>query len=252
MNWQQKYVMKLNEETKQKETDFLFYAPDIKSTNQLPEQESRHCVKVLRMSEGDKIVVTDGKGYLYYCTIIQAHHKHTALSIDKEVQQPKTWNFELQLAFAPTKNMDRNEWFVEKATEIGINRISPLKCSFSERKEVRLDRLEKVAISAMKQSKQAVVPTIDEMVSFDDFIIQPFEGQKFIAHCYNDIKNPLTSIYKKNQNALILIGPEGDFSEEEVQKALDNGFTPISLGDNRLRTETACLVACHTIHVLNQ
>lgn len=244
--------MKLNEEKAKKETDFLFFAPDIRITHQLPEQESRHCVKVLRMTEGDNIMVVDGKGHLFECTIVQAHHKHTAVSINKETSTSKTWSFNLHIAFAPTKNMDRNEWFTEKATEIGIDRISPLLCHFSERKEMRQDRLEKTAVSAMKQSKQTNVPQIDEMTSFESFVKQPFDGQKYIAHCYNNEKNPLTKVYKKEQNALVLIGPEGDFSEKEVEMAIENGFTPISLGDNRLRTETACLVACHTIHVLNQ
>lgn len=244
--------MKSKEEAKQKETDFIFFAPLLKQTSQLPEQESQHCIKVLRMSEGDKIVVTDGKGVIYNCTIIEAHHKHTMVKIDSQTEQPKSWNFNLQLAFAPTKNMDRNEWFVEKATEIGIDNFTLLQCSYSERKNVRLDRLEKVAVSAMKQSKQAVMPSIDDMTPFDDFINTPFDGQKFIAHCYNNEKHPLSSAYNKAQNALILIGPEGDFSEEEVQKAIDKGFIPVTLGNNRLRTETACLVACHTIHVINQ
>ncbi len=244
--------MKSKEEAKQKETDFIFFAPHIQQTNQLPEQESRHCTKVLRKNAGDKIVVADGKGTIYNCIIIAAHHKHTTVSIESKIETPKNWHFNLHLAFAPTKNMDRNEWFVEKATEIGIDNISPLHCSYSERKDVRLDRLEKVAVAAMKQSKQAVMPVISEMTSFDTFIETPFEGQKFIAHCYNNEKNPLSHAYNKGQNALILIGPEGDFSEEEIEKAIRHGFIPISLGENRLRTETACLVACHTIHVLNQ
>ena len=243
--------MKSKEERKTKETDFIFFAPDIKQTQSLPEQESKHCAKVLRMNDGDTIVATDGKGYLYECTIIQAHHKQTIVNIDNQTHLPKSWNFNINIVFAPTKNMDRNEWFVEKATEIGIDRITPLVCSYSERKEMRHDRLEKVAISAMKQSKQAILPEIDEMSPFQKFVTQPFDGKKYIAHCYEDQKNPLTSIYNKGENALILIGPEGDFSPEEINMALANNFIPVSLGDNRLRTETACLVACHTIHVLN-
>lgn len=243
--------MKSKEERTKKETDFIFFAPDIIITNQLPEEESQHCIKVLRMSEGNSIIVTNGKGKLYECVITQAHHKHTVVSIKNEVFIDKSWNFYLQIAFAPTKNMDRNEWFTEKATEIGIDRITPLLCKFSERKEIRMDRLEKTAIAAMKQSKQAILPQIDEITNFDNFIKQPFNGQKYIAHCYNNEKNPLTSVYTKGQNVLILIGPEGDFSEKEVEMAINNGFIPVSLGNNRLRTETACLAACHTIHVLN-
>lgn len=232
-------------------TDTLFYCPNIRQNPQLSEQEAQHCVKVLRMKEGDKVTATDGNGFFYECTIIQAHPKHCLLSVDTERAHPKSWNNNIHLAFAPTKNMDRNEWFVEKATEIGIDRITPLSCRFSERKEIKTKRLEKIAIAAMKQSQQAVLPVIDEMTSFMNFISQPFDGQKFIAHCYDSDKKQLAQDYKKGENALILIGPEGDFSEDEVQKAIENGFEPISLGENRLRTETACLAAVHTIHVIN-
>ena len=203
------------------------------------------------MKEGDKLTVTDGKGFFFLCTLIQAHPKHCIVSIDAEVAQPKTWNFSLHIAFAPTKNIDRIEWFAEKATEIGIDRLTPLLCRFSERKELKTERLEKIVVSAMKQSQQAVKPIVDEMMAFDRFIEQPFEGRKFIAHCYPTPKKPLTKAYNKDENALILIGPEGDFSEEEVQKAVNLGYEPISLGENRLRTETACLAAAHTIHVIN-
>lgn len=235
----------------QKMADTIFYSLDIRYTHQLPEQESQHCVKVLRMKEGDKLTVTDGKGFFYDCTLIQPHHKHCVLSINTEISQPKAWNFNLQMAFAPTKNIDRIEWFAEKATEIGIDRFTPLLCRFSERKELKTERLEKIVVSAMKQSQQAVIPVFDDMVSFNRFIEQPFDGRKFIAHCYPTPKAPLSKTYREGENALILIGPEGDFSEEEVKKAVNLGFEPISLGKNRLRTETACLVACHTVHVLN-
>ncbi|MDO5665684.1 MAG: 16S rRNA (uracil(1498)-N(3))-methyltransferase [Bacteroidia bacterium] len=231
--------------------DTIFYATDIKQTQQLPEQESQHCVKVLRMKEGDKLTVTDGKGFFYNCTLVQAHPKHCMVSIDEEISQPKSWNFNLQIAFAPTKNIDRIEWFAEKTTEIGIDRFSPLLCRFSERKELKTERLEKIIVSAMKQSQQAVIPIIDETIPFNRFVQQPFNGRKFIAHCYASEKTSLTQTYRKGENALILIGPEGDFSEEEIQKALNSGFEPVSLGENRLRTETACLVACHTIHIIN-
>ncbi len=231
--------------------DTIFYSPDVKHTLQLPEQESRHCVKVLRMKEGDKLIVTNGKGFFYNCTLLQAHQKHCLLSIDKEISQPKLWNFNLQIAFAPTKNIDRIEWFAEKATEIGTDRFTPLLCRFSERKELKTERLEKIVVSAMKQSQQAVMPIIDEMISFEKFIRQPFNGHKFIAHCYPLRKTPLANAYRKGENALILIGPEGDFSEQEVQDAVTLGYEPVSLGENRLRTETACLVATHTIHVIN-
>jgi len=232
-------------------TNTVFYSPNIRHTHQLPDQESQHCVKVLRMKEGDKLTVTDGEGFFYDCTLIQAHHKNCMISINGEIPQPKSWNFNLQIAFAPTKNIDRIEWFAEKATEIGIDRFSPLLCRFSERKELKTERLEKIVVSAMKQSQQAVIPVIDDMISFEKFIQQPFNGHKFIAHCYPSEKVFLAQTYRKGENALVLIGPEGDFSEEEVQKAIDFGFKPVSLGENRLRTETACLVATHIIHIIN-
>lgn len=232
--------------------DTIFFAPDIRQTLTLPEQESQHCAKVLRMREGDNLTVTDGKGFFYNCTLLQAHHKHCLVSIDEERAQEKSWNFELQIGFAPTKNIDRVEWFAEKATEIGIDRFTPLLCRFSERKELKNSRLEKIVVSAMKQSQQAVLPVMDEMTSFAQFIKQPFNGRKFIAHCYSTPKTALTKLYGKGENALILIGPEGDFSEEEVQQAIAHGFEPISLGENRLRTETACLSACQIVHIINQ
>lgn len=232
-------------------SDTIFYCPEIRQTPQLPEQESQHCAKVLRMKEGERLTVTDGKGYFYDCTLLQAHAKHCLFSIDAEHAKPKSWHPYIHIAFAPTKNMDRNEWFVEKATEIGIDRFTPLACRFSERKEIKTERLQKIAIAAMKQSQQAVLPEIDEMMRFSDFISRPFQGQKFIAHCYNSEKKLLAQQYKKDENVLILIGPEGDFSEEEVAEAIENGFQPISLGENRLRTETACLTAVHTVHIIN-
>ena len=235
----------------QKMADTIFYSSGIRHLQQLPEQESLHCTKVLRMKEGDQLTVTDGKGFFFLCTLIQAHPKHCIVSIDAEVAQPKTWNFNLHIAFAPTKNIDRMEWFAEKATESGIDRFTPLLCRFSERKELKTERLEKIVVSAMKQSQQAVMPVIDEMNPFDLFVENPFTGRKFIAHCHPTPKTALAKTYQKGEDALILIGPEGDFSEEEIQKAVSLGFEPVSLGENRLRTETACLVACHTLHVLN-
>ena len=235
----------------QKMADTIFYSSGIRHLQQLPEQESLHCTKVLRMKEGDQLTVTDGKGFFFLCTLIQAHPKHCIVSIDSEVAQPKTWNFNLHIAFAPTKNIDRMEWFAEKATESGIDRFTPLLCRFSERKELKTERLEKIVVSAMKQSQQAVMPIIDEMNPFHLFVEKPFAGRKFIAHCHPSPKTALAKTYQKGEDALILIGPEGDFSEEEIQKAVSLGFEPVSLGENRLRTETACLVACHTLHVLN-
>lgn len=231
--------------------DTLFYSPDININPQLPEIESYHCVKVLRMKSGDEITVTDGKGYFYNCILIDAHPKHSTVSITNRVEIPLKRNFKLHIAFSPTKQMDRNEWFVEKATEIGIDRFSPIISNFSERKDIKVEKLIKTAISAMKQSQHSFLPQIDDPVSFNDFIKLPFNGRKYIAHCYDTPKTPLSKTYGKGENALILIGPEGDFSESEVESAISKGFEPVSLGESRLRTETASLIATHTIHVIN-
>lgn len=218
----------------------------------MPESESQHCARVLRKKEGDSLFITDGKGYFYRAKLLQANPKSCVVTIEEEMEQPKGWDYNLQIAFAPTKNLDRMEWFVEKATEIGIDTFSPLKCRYSERKNINATRLEKIMVSAMKQSQKSKLPQCDDIIKFKEFIKQPFEGQKFIAHCYDSIKTPITQICKRDTNTLILIGPEGDFSEEEIAKSIEHGFTPISLGDSRLRTETAALVACHTVHVINQ
>lgn len=229
----------------------IFYTPDILSNNELPSEEAQHCIKVLRKKEGDEILLTDGKGYFYEAVIIQANHKHCIVDIQKTIYQDKSWKFKLQIAFAPTKNMDRVEWFAEKAAEIGIDHFSPILCNHSERKEIKNQRIEKILISAMKQSEKTYLPQLDEIQYFSDIIKQPFNGQKFIAHCHQGEKSLLKDVYKKEEDVLILIGPEGDFSENEVAEAIHKGFKPISLGESRLRTETAALVACHTVHILN-
>ena len=229
----------------------LFYAPNISSNSELPAEEAAHCVRVLRLSEGSEIQLTDGKGSFFKAVIASAHAKHCIVNIVEQTTPTPLWNFHLHIALAPTKNMDRTEWFTEKATEIGINEITCLRCEHSERKEVKMARLEKTAISAMKQSQKATLPTLHEMIPFKTFIEQPFNGRKFIAHCEKETKQELKTLYSPNENALILIGPEGDFSPEEIRLALAKGFEPISLGKSRLRTETAALAACHTLHVLN-
>lgn len=233
-------------------SDTLFYCPNIRENPQLSEQESHHCIKVLRMKEGDRLTVTDGKGYFYDCLLREVHPTHCVLSVEKESFRGKSWVFHLHIAFAPAKNMDRNEWFLEKATEIGIDEVTPLLCRFSERKEIKQARLQRIMISAMKQSQQAILPRLHEMIPFEEFTSMSFSSRKFIAHCYSTPKNPLVQTYQKGEDAILLIGPEGDFGEEEVAMAVERGFEPVSLGENRLRTETACLVASHTVHVLNQ
>lgn len=232
----------------------LFYAPDISIAPILPEEESGHCTRVLRLQEGDEILVTDGKGFFYKASIVNAHPKHCEVVVMEKIAQPPLWKAGIHIAIAPTKNTDRMEWFAEKATEIGVNEITCLKCRHSERKELKTARLEKVMISAMKQSQKAMLPALNGMVDFGSFVALPFSGYKFIAHCEDDAdKKTLRELYgNKNENALILIGPEGDFSTEEISLAKRYGFMPVSLGGSRLRTETAALVACHTIHLLNQ
>lgn len=231
--------------------DNLFYCPDIRQNSILPEQESQHCARVLRMHEGDLLTITDGEGYFYDCKLLLSHPKKSMVTILRKWEEPRKRDFMLHIAFSPTKQMERNEWFVEKATEIGVDRFTPILGNFSERKEIKRDRLTRIAISAMKQSQQSRLPLIDEMRSFSEFVAQPFNGRKFIAHCYDLPKTALPQSYRKGEDVIILIGPEGDFSEQEVAEAINNGFEPISLGETRLRTETASLVALHTIHLVN-
>ena len=229
----------------------LFFCPDILKSPVLPEQESQHCVKVLRTREGDTLTVTDGKGFFYDCELVQAHPKQCIVAIRHQSEIPVNRHFTLHIGFAPSKQMDRNEWFVEKATEIGIDRFTPLLTSHSERKEIKTERLQKIVVAAMKQSMQARLPEIEAMIRFEDLIRRPFQGRKFIAHCYDQPKKSLTRTYNKGENALVLIGPEGDFSKEEIERAIDFGFEPVSIGETRLRSETASLVSMHIIHVIN-
>ena len=230
----------------------VFYTPDILTKPELPEEEAQHCTRVLRLGIGDEITLTDGKGNFYRAEITAATNKRCLVKLIETIPQAPLWSGHLHIAMAPTKNMDRNEWFAEKATEIGFDELTFLNCRFSERKVIKAERIEKILISAIKQSLKARLPKLNEMTDFDKFIAQEFQGQKFIAHCYEGEKPQLKNVLKAGEDALVLIGPEGDFSEEEVKKAIERGFTPISLGKSRLRTETAALVACHTMNLLNQ
>ena len=231
----------------------LFYTPDLKNeTYRLSEEESKHCVRVLRLTEGDTLYLVDGKGLFCEAIITTAHPKACELRIrDRKVNYGER-NFHLTMAVAPTKNIDRYEWFLEKATEIGIDRIIPLQSRYSERKEIKHERLEKVMVSAIKQSIKAYLPDLNPILTFQQFIKIPFNGQKFIAHCNDGAKILLGDALTKGADVLIAIGPEGDFSTEEVEAAIGDGFIPISLGDARLRTETAALVACVTVNLKNQ
>lgn len=241
----------------------IFYAPQIiDGSTELPTEEANHAVRVLRMKEGDQLTLTDGQGCFYDAHITLASNKHCQFAIDKKWDDHKLWNGGIHLAVAPTKNMDRMEWFTEKATEIGVDSISLLNCANSERKVVKTERLEKIVVSAMKQSHKAFKPTVNPMCDFKKFIAQPFDGQKFIAHCYTaeeaegegesihlSGRNFLGDLLEKEGNAWVLIGPEGDFSITEVEEAIKAGFQPISLGESRLRTETAALVAVHLMYL---
>lgn len=230
-----------------------FFAPDIADNPVLPEGESLHCAKVLRMLPGESVEVIDGRGRAYSCTLMSAHHKHSLLRIDSVEERPLPWAYRLSVCVAPTKHLDRMEWLVEKLTEVGINRFVPLLCDRSERRELKTERLEKIAVSAMKQSLKAVLPAVAPMTPVRKVIEECQSRQKFICYCdRNAPRRILAQEVMPDVDTTILIGPEGDFSPAEVEYALQKGFQPISLGDNRLRTETAALFAASTIHVINQ
>ena len=230
----------------------VFYTPDIQTRPELPEKEAAHAIRVLRLEAGDEVTLTDGKGCFYRAEISVASNKRCLVNILETLPQEPLWQGHLHLAMAPTKNMDRTEWFAEKATEIGFDELTFLNCHFSERKVIKAERIRKILVSAIKQSLKARLPKMNEMTDFNRFVRQPFSGQKFIAHCYEGEKPLLKDIVRRGEDALILIGPEGDFSEEEVKLAVEQGFRPVSLGRSRLRTETAALVACHILNLCNQ
>lgn len=242
----------------------IFYTPNISSQpTELPTEEANHAVRVLRMKEGDSLLLTDGKGTFFDAHITLSSNKHCLFAIDRSWPDHKLWKGNIHLAVAPTKNMDRMEWFAEKATEIGIDFLHLLLCDNSERKVVKTERLEKIIVSAMKQSHKAFKPEIEPVTPFKQFVNRPFKGQKFIAHCYSPEeightssesihlsgKNFLGDFLDNESDALVLIGPEGDFSIKEVNEAISQGFQPISLGESRLRTETAALVAVHLMYL---
>lgn len=225
----------------------LFYVPNLISAHVLPEEESQHAVKVLRLQTGDAMTVVDGVGGYYEARITHPHPKHCEFEIVKSIAGFGKRDYKLHIAIAPTKNIERLEWFIEKATEIGIDEITPIICRFSERKIIKEDRLEKIIVSAAKQSVKAYFPKLNPLCTFDELLKSHKASQKFIAHCYEEDKKLLQNEIQKSSDILILIGPEGDFSKEEVQKAIASGFVPVSLGDSRLRTETAGVVACCTV-----
>jgi len=231
----------------------LFYVPNISGTEVfLDETESKHSVRVLRLQKGSRVQIVNGGGGFYEVEISDANPKKCRLSIVKSQLEFGKKDFHLHIAIAPTKNIDRFEWFLEKATEIGIDEITPLLTSHSERKTVNPERLEKILVSAMKQSLKAYLPKLNDFTPIKQLVISNKTENKYIAYCDEIEKQHLKDLVKRGKETLILIGPEGDFSPDEIQLALENGFKVVSLGTARLRTETAGIVACHIVNLANE
>ena len=233
----------------------LFYTPDLDAKNEtylLSEEESKHCIKVLRLHLEDPVVLIDGRGGWFTGKIIDSHPKRTSISITSSILDFQKRNHRLHIAVAPTKNIDRLEWFLEKATEMGIDEITPIICAHSERRELKTERLGKRITAAVKQSLKAYHPILNEPISFVDFVSKNRDGQLFIAHCVDEEKRYLSELVNKSGAYTILIGPEGDFSPKEIELALQAGYLPISLGEARLRTETAALAVCFEVNYLNR
>jgi len=227
-----------------------FYVPCAATLTELPQEEAQHAIKVLRLREGDTIFLMDGKGTFYRADVSMVSNKHCAYDIIETIPQERPWKNHLHIVMAPTKMMERTEWMAEKATEIGIDEFSFLECQFSERRTLRSDRIDKIVVSATKQSRKAWKPVVNDMQSFRSFVEQPRKGLKFICHCYNEIErkdlfdtlNTLDSS-ESTEPVTVLVGPEGDFSLDEVRLAMQHGYISTSLGSQRLRTETAALSA---------
>ena len=225
----------------------FFYAPDAATLHELPADEAVHALRVLRLKPGDEMMLMDGRGNYYRAEVSLAHSHHCMYDIKETMPQPRQWRGHVHLAIAPTKMMERMEWMIEKAVEIGVDEISFLDCQFSERRVVKIPRADKIVVAANKQSHKAWKTQLNEMVPFDDFIRQPFSGRKYIAHCYEEVAR--TYLYDElrlpsdTEDALVLVGPEGDFSIDEVRRAVASGYQSVHLGKSRLRTETAGLSA---------
>ena len=238
----------------------LFYSPDIEETLSLPDEEAAHAIRVLRMGVGDEIKVTDGRGKLFSANIVSCNKKSCQIEINERTEVEPSWYSGVHLAVAPTKMMDRMEWMTEKCTEIGVDTLTPLLCHYSERKVIRTDRLQKIILSAAKQSLSAYLPRLNELTTVQDCINHANEQHRYIAHSSpwldkRDLRDELRRIADSGQQAsgeqqstIILIGPEGGFTDDEVRLAMEHGFIPVSLGDARLRTETAAIVACTMIN----
>ena len=229
-----------------KETRY-FYVPDAASTNELPAEEAAHASRVLRLESGNEVFLIDGAGCFFKAQLTLVTKGRCLYDIVERLPQEKTWNGRIAVAMAPTKVIDRVEWTLEKATEIGIDEFSLLNCAFSERRNVKLERLDKIVVAAVKQSRKAWKPLLNDLQPFEDFVNRPRKGAKYIAHCYAEIdkKDLYGELLQLNgdEEVTILIGPEGDFSIDEVRLAMSKGYVPVSLGQSRLRTETAALAA---------
>ena len=229
-----------------KETRY-FYVPDAASTNELPAEEAAHASRVLRLESGDEVFLIDGAGCFFKAQLTLVTKGRCLYDIVERLPQEKTWNGRIAVAMAPTKVIDRVEWTLEKATEIGVDEFSLLNCAFSERRNVKLERLDKIVVAAVKQSRKAWKPLLNDLQPFEDFVNRPRKGAKYIAHCYAEIdkKDLYGELLQLNgdEEVTILIGPEGDFSIDEVHLAMSKGYVPVSLGQSRLRTETAALAA---------
>lgn len=229
-----------------------FHAPDIAETHTLPETESAHCCRVLRMKADDILFAVDGIGNVFECRITDPSPKATEVEILSVAQEPKHWKPFITLAVAPTKNIDRIEWLFEKATEIGVDRLVLLRCEHSERKDVKPERLNKILVSAMKQSMKATLPLFDGMVPFRQFMKEADNSAKFMGYCSESFPRVgFARSCPSSTDVTVLIGPEGDFSPQEVEWAVEAGYRPVTFGDTRLRTETAALYALSAIHIIN-
>ena len=241
-----------------------FYVPDAAAASELPQEEAMHALRVLRLTEGDEISLVDGEGTLYRAVITSATGKHCHYDIAESLPQQRPWKGKLHIAMAPTKMMERTEWMAEKVTEIGVDELSFPECRFSERRKMRKERVEKVVVAAMKQSHKAWMPQVNDMCAFKQFIDNERGGRKYICHCYNEIeRRELTSLLRESaesnaatgdtsdEDVTILIGPEGDFSIDEVRYAISKGYKSTSLGPSRLRTETAAIVAATVARFTN-
>ncbi len=232
----------------------LFYAPDVANAPVLlPDDEARHCTKVLRKVPGDRILLTDGKGGLWNAKLLDAGKRECLVQPDELLPNPMPRNYSLTMVVAPSKNTERFEWFLEKATEIGVDRIIPLLTDRTERPRLKTERMERILLAAMKQSGRVVLPILDELSNFDNALklVEDAE-QRFIATCFGDDRPHLANVYEKGRNVVIFIGPEGDFTEAEAEKAVSVGFHSVSLGPARLRLETAAVAACHIVNLKNE